>query len=71
MLRGDFTEKSDVDFLVEFTPEARPTYFTLVGLEEELGRIMRRKVDLRTPLELNARFRQRVLDSAEVVYARG
>ena len=31
---------SDVDVLVDFAPEARPTLFTLARLQEELGRVL-------------------------------
>jgi predicted nucleotidyltransferase len=39
-------------------------------MEIELSDIFKRKVDLRTPAELSRYFRQQVLDSAEVQYAR-
>lgn len=68
ILRDDFKPESDVDMLVEFIPENRVTYFDLVGMENELTDIVGRKVDLRTPNELSKYFRQKVLDSALVIY---
>jgi len=69
VLRDDFQDRSDVDFLVEFLPGSRMTYFSMADMESELESIVHRKVDLRTPQEIHERFRQRVLDSAEIIYA--
>ena len=44
-------------------------FIRLAGMEIELSKILKRKVDLRTPAELSRYFRQEVLDSAEVQYA--
>lgn len=68
ILRADFTDSSDVDFLVEFLPEARVGYFELIRMEHELTDLVGRKVDLRTPKELSRYFRQDVLDEAVVQY---
>lgn len=69
VLREDFRPDSDVDVLVEFEPGARVGLITLAMLELELGEIIGRKVDLRTPNDLSRYFRQQVLDSARVLYA--
>lgn len=71
VLRGDFRPESDVDLLVEFEPDVRIGLFGMAALEAELGRIIGRKVDLRTPMELSRYFREEVLQSAEVQYAQG
>ena len=71
VLREDFTPSSDVDVLVEFDPGQVVGLLRLAGMEIELSGILKRKVDLRTPAELSRYFRQQVLDSAEVQYARG
>ncbi|NJP11248.1 MAG: nucleotidyltransferase family protein [Leptolyngbyaceae cyanobacterium RU_5_1] len=68
ILRDDFGFESDVDMLVEFIPGSKITYFDLAGMEIELTEMVGRKVDLRTPNELSKYFRQKVLDSAEVIY---
>jgi len=44
VVRGDYTDKSDVDVLVEY--KETPDLFELVGLEEYLTRMVGRKVDL-------------------------
>ncbi|HUO09118.1 MAG TPA: nucleotidyltransferase family protein [Phycisphaerae bacterium] len=69
VLREDFGEGSDVDLLVAFLPHARVTYFTMADMEVELASILGRKVDLRTAEEIHQRFRQQVLESAELLYA--
>jgi len=70
-LRDDFGPDSDVDMLVEFDPEHIPGLITLAGMEIELSEILDRKVDLRTAEELSPYFRQEVLDSAVIQYAKG
>lgn len=71
VLREDFNPDSDVDALVEFEPGQVVGFLRLAGMERELSKILKRKVDLRTPEELSRYFRQEVLDSAEVQYAQG
>lgn len=71
VLREDFRPDSDVDVLVEFEPDQVPGLFGIVEMEFELGDMMGRKVDLRTPEDLSRYFRQRVLDTAEVQYLAG
>lgn len=68
-LREDFGPESDIDLLVEFHPDRIPGFLGLAGMEIELSVLFEgRKVDLRTPAELSPRFRQEVLDTAEVQY---
>jgi len=69
VLRDDFRPDSDVDVLVWFEEGQTPGMFGLVGMEMELSEIIGRKVDLRTPPELSHRFRDEVIDQAEVQYA--
>ncbi|MGV0029210.1 nucleotidyltransferase family protein [Phormidesmis priestleyi] len=68
VLREDFTDQSDVDFLVEFELGKVPGYLRLAGMENELSDLIGRTVDLRTPDELSHYFRQEVLDVAVVQY---
>jgi len=71
-LKGTAREDSDIDLLVEFQPDARPTLLTLAAMEDELsGLLGGRRVDLRTPAELSRYFRQDVLREAEVQYVAG
>ncbi len=69
ILREDFTENSDIDFLVEFNPENIPGLIRLAGMEIELSNIIGRKADLRTAEDLSSYFRQEVINSALEIYA--
>ena len=73
VLRDDFGPDSDVDVLVRFNPETRHTLFDMVTMEEELKRILGRKVDLvsRRGIEMSRNYirRKAILGSAEVIYA--
>ncbi len=71
VLRDDFTTGSDIDILVEFEPGQVVGFLRLSGMEIELSEILQCKVDLRTPSELSHYFRQEVLSTAEVQYAKG
>ena len=69
-LREDFDPESDIDVLVEFSPERTPGLLGIAGLEIELSALFGgRRVDLRTPEDLSRYFRQTVLDEAEIQYA--
>lgn len=75
VLRDDFRPDSDVDVMVVFHPDARPTFSTLDQMEAELKLIFERDVDLitRRGIEnsLNYLRRREVLSSAQVIYATG
>jgi predicted nucleotidyltransferase len=67
----EFREDSDVDVLARFAPDAKWTLFEWVTMEEELGAIFSRRVDLveREAVEQSDnRFRRRsILNSAVLV----
>lgn len=69
-LRDDFGPDSDLDLLVEFEPDSVPGLLGIARMERELSALFGRKVDLRTPQDLSPYFRQRVMEEAEVQYAR-
>ena len=72
MLKGLHRADSDVDLLVEFEPGQVPGLLGIAGMEIELSELLGgRRVDLRTPLDLSRYFRDEVLRTAEVQYARG
>ena len=60
--RGDATEESDIDFLVDF--ESGRSLFDQGGLLMELAELLHRKVDVATPEDLKPRIRDRVLREA-------
>jgi len=68
VLREDFGPESDVDVLVEFD-EGRTPGLAFFGMEEELSRIIGRRVDLNTPQFLSRYFRDDVMAEAEIQYA--
>lgn len=70
VLRDDFSPESDIDVLVEFLPHACISLLDMVSLEMELTTLLGRQVDLRTPQELSRYFRDKVIDSSEVLYER-
>jgi predicted nucleotidyltransferase len=73
VLREDFRPDSDVDVLVSFAPEAAWSLFDHVAMEEELGALLGRKVDLisRRAIERSSNWirRQAILNHAEPYYA--
>lgn len=64
--RGDATEASDIDFLVDFDPDR--SLFDQVGLENDLASLLGRSVHVMEPPEplgpREARIRARVLADA-------
>jgi hypothetical protein len=69
VLRDDFGPESDVDMLVVFQQGHVPGLITLSGMELDLGGLLGRKVDLRTPEDLSGYFREEVVRSAVEQYA--
>ncbi len=68
-VRGESTEKSDFDFLVNFNPEAKIGFIKLAKIQYELEEIVHTKVDLVPKDGLKPVIRQQVLTEAEVLYA--
>ena len=68
VLRDDFGPQSDVDMLVEFTPQAHVTLLDMVRMQDELSEIIGRRVDLRTKGFLSRYFRDQVLAEAEAEF---
>jgi hypothetical protein len=69
VLTGNARPDSDIDFLVEFEPNAIPGFLGLAEIEAELTALVGRQVDLRTADELSPHFRRAVEQSAEVQFA--
>ncbi len=68
-LSGDARPDSDVDLLVEFEPEAKPSLLTMAEIELKLSPLLRaRRVDLRTAEDLSRYFRDEVVRTAEPQY---
>ena len=62
--RGEQTEQSDVDILVEFE-EGRKTFDNFMALAFFLEDLFGRKVDLLTPESLSPHFGRYILDEVE------
>lgn len=60
--RGDDSEDSDLDILVD--PAPRTSLLDLAGLQLDIEEKIGTKVDLLTPKSLPQKFRQKVLDEA-------
>lgn len=69
VLRPDFRPESDVDVLVEFVTGHTVGLFRLAALQRELSALIGRDVDVRTPQDLSPYFRDKVLSSADELYA--
>ncbi len=71
--RGEMTAASDVDVMVWFADEARPSLYDLAAMQQELESSFGRRVDLlsRTAVErsTNPYRRHEILNSAKVLYA--
>lgn len=71
VLKGTAGPDSDIDLLVEFEPGSEPGLIGLSRMENELSELAGgRRIDLRTAEDLSRYFRDEVIRSAEVQYAR-
>ena len=64
-VRGEATEKSDIDLLVEF--KGRKSLLDLVRLKMRLEELFGRKVDILTYKSINPLLKNRILDEQEVI----
>lgn len=62
VVRGEAREDSDIDIIVDFTKPVG--LFDFIGLQERLGALLGRRVDLVTRAALKPRIRERVLEEA-------
>ncbi len=67
--RGDMRPDSDIDLLVDYFPDARPSLLDLVEMMNELSDLLGRKVDLGVKPALKPRIKDRILAEAQVIYA--
>ena len=66
MVRGDATNDSDIDLLIEFG--SRKSLLALVRLERELSTALERKVDVQTEAALSPYLKDRILSDLQVIY---
>lgn len=65
IVRGEETEDSDIDLLIEF--KGRKSLFDLAGLKLELQELLRRKVDVVTYKSLHPLLKERILSEEKVI----
>jgi len=65
VLRGEDSEDSDLDILVDSRPDT--STLDLCGLQNDLEDLLGIRVDVRTPRELPKKWRDRVVAEAEPV----
>jgi len=65
IVRGEATERSDIDLLVEF--EGRKSLLDLAGLKLELQELLKKKVDVVTYKSLHPLLKEKILSEQEVI----
>ncbi len=68
-LREDFGPESDIDLLVEFSPDAEIGFLALARMGRELASLLHHKVDLVPKAGLKPKIRKDVLSGRKVLYA--
>ncbi|MBE3065608.1 MAG: nucleotidyltransferase family protein [Candidatus Atribacteria bacterium] len=70
VLRDDFRPESDIDVVVSFDPSAAWSLLDLATMQQELGSILGRAVDLIEEEALRNPYRRAaILSSKQVIYA--
>ncbi len=65
VVRGELTDKSDIDILIEF--RGKKSLLDLVGLKLELEELLKRDVDVLTYNSLHPLLKDRILREQEVI----
>ncbi len=66
-IRGDAEETSDIDILVDVSPDSDLTLFSLIDIEIKLSEKLNRKVDLVIKSDLKPNIGKRILREVEYV----
>jgi len=73
VLREDFNNKSDIDLLIEFSPDNGFSLFDLVELKEEFEKLFSREVDIVSKRAIekskNNLRKKAILENYKVIYA--
>ncbi len=64
VVRGEAREESDIDFFVEFKPDAQTSLFDVMDLISFLEELFHTKVDLGTKRSLHPALRDQILREA-------
>ena len=65
-VRGEATEESDIDLIVEFSK--RKSLLKVVALERQLSSALGRKVDVLTQAAISPYLRDRIMSDLRVIY---
>jgi hypothetical protein len=68
-VRGEMRPDSDIDLLVEFLPDSQVSLFGHFDAEQELSKLVGKKVDLVSKTALRGRVRNEILAEARSIYA--
>ena len=75
ILRDDFTQESDIDILITFTPNVRQGLLTLAKIKYELENRLHRPVDItiKESIETSDNWirRREILTTAQTIYESG
>ncbi|MGQ0542714.1 MAG: nucleotidyltransferase family protein [Blastocatellia bacterium] len=66
--RGNFSDSSDFDFLIDFAPDAKIDLFDFSNIQVDLEDLLHAEVDLVPKKDLRPSFRQSVLADAVILY---
>ncbi len=66
MARGEATEQSDIDLIVEFSK--RKSLLALVALERQMSETLGRRVDLLTEAAISPYLRDTIMNDLQVLY---
>jgi hypothetical protein len=66
MARGEATEQSDIDLIVEFSK--RKSLLALVALERQMSETLGRRVDLLTEAAISPYLRDAIMNDLRVLY---
>lgn len=67
-IHGDAKEDSDVDVLIEFTPDAKIGFFKLAQIKRNMEDNVKKPIDLLTYEAISKYFRDDVIKEAELIY---
>jgi predicted nucleotidyltransferase len=65
VVRGEYGENSDVDFLVDM--QENRSLFDLIGLQQDIEKAIGRRVDVLTPNSINRHLKDRIMGEAALL----
>ena len=70
ILRDDFSEDSDIDILVEFSPDTQYSFFDILHIKEDFQKQLGRTIDLVEKEGIKNPYRRKeILSTNKVIYA--